>query len=335
MSRVAFALQGGGALGAYAFGALKAVYELERQVDPNFKPIAVSGVSIGAFTAAIVASHPEDPIPALDAFWNDLKVPHFPLVPSALEPYMSHFGNAGMYKPRQDWAFLPVWTHLYELTPLRQTLLRYVDLKRIATADTKLVVTATDIQSGEIKEFSNTEPNNPITIDMIIASGSLPPGFPAMRVGDRSYWDGGLFNNTPLGSLLNAIPTEEAANTRVIVINLFSNTGKVPTTMPEVIGRVFEIIFSNKTDRDIQLAHRINCLVKAVEHLQGLPANDPKSIFQEPTFKDLARYKVFEDIIQITNHALAERASASDFSSRTIEARIADGYRDAQEILQG
>jgi NTE family protein len=57
-TKTAIALQGGGALGAYAFGALKRIYESE----PNL-PSAISGVSIGAFTAAIVASHPDDPVP--------------------------------------------------------------------------------------------------------------------------------------------------------------------------------------------------------------------------------------------------------------------------------
>ncbi len=52
------AFQGGGALGAYATGALEYIYER----FPRFRPTCFSGVSIGAFTAAIVASHPEDPV---------------------------------------------------------------------------------------------------------------------------------------------------------------------------------------------------------------------------------------------------------------------------------
>ena len=57
-SKTAIALQGGGALGAYSFGALKYIYESE----PSLQLSSISGVSIGAFTAAIVASHPENPI---------------------------------------------------------------------------------------------------------------------------------------------------------------------------------------------------------------------------------------------------------------------------------
>jgi predicted acylesterase/phospholipase RssA len=61
-TKTAIAFQGGGALGAYAFGALKRIYS-----EPGFRPSCVSGVSIGAFTAALAASHPADPIPKLQA----------------------------------------------------------------------------------------------------------------------------------------------------------------------------------------------------------------------------------------------------------------------------
>ena len=87
------------------------------------------------------------------------------------------------------------------------------------------MVTATDIESGEIAEFSNDDPEHPLTLEHLIASGSLPPSYPAMRIGDRSFWDGGLFDNTPLSSLLKRIDPADAAVTRVIVINLFPSRG--------------------------------------------------------------------------------------------------------------
>src|SRR3954453_6170468 len=81
-NKTAIALQGGGALGAYAFGALKAIYPSE----PGFGPSCVSGVSIGAFTAAIVASHPDDQIPALQSFLDELTIPHSPSIPGNYSP---------------------------------------------------------------------------------------------------------------------------------------------------------------------------------------------------------------------------------------------------------
>jgi NTE family protein len=75
-SKTAIALQGGGALGAYSFGALKYIYESE----PDLRLSSISGVSVGAFTAAIVASHPDNPIDHLQSFWKDLTVFHSKLL---------------------------------------------------------------------------------------------------------------------------------------------------------------------------------------------------------------------------------------------------------------
>jgi predicted acylesterase/phospholipase RssA len=153
-TKTAIALQGGGALGAYAFGALKRIYESE----PNFRPSAISGVSIGAFTAAIVASHPDNPIPKLQAFWDELTVLHSAFLPPSAEKFLAYFGNSAFYWPRLDYFRLPFWTNIYDLSPIKRTLQRYIDFERIAGGDVKLIVTATNIVSGEIEEFSNDDP---------------------------------------------------------------------------------------------------------------------------------------------------------------------------------
>ena len=111
------AFQGGGALGAYATGALEYIYEAE----PSFKPTCVSGVSIGAFTAAIVASHPEDPVPYLKSFWKELTLSS-PFLPPEIERRLALFGNPAFYRPRLDFFSLASWTYLYDLSPIRQTL---------------------------------------------------------------------------------------------------------------------------------------------------------------------------------------------------------------------
>ena len=85
-SKTAIALQGGGALGAYSFGALKYIYESE----PDLRLSSISGVSIGAFTAAIVASHPDNPIDHLQSFWKDLTVFHSKLLPAQVERFFAY-----------------------------------------------------------------------------------------------------------------------------------------------------------------------------------------------------------------------------------------------------
>jgi len=328
-SKTAIALQGGGALGAYSFGALKYLYESE----PDLRLSSISGVSIGAFTAAIVASHPDNPIDHLQSFWKDLTVFHSKLLPAQVERFFAYFGNPNFYLPRQDYYDWPLWTSFYDLSPIKDTLAKYVDLPRLARAEVKLTVTATDIESGEVKSFDNSDPEQPITIDHIIASGSLPPSYPPKKIGNRSYWDGGLFDNTPLSQLLNQISVDDAAVTRVIVINLFPNRGAIPRTMINVWDRMTEIQFSNKTKKDVALAQKINKLIAAIERLQGVPAHHADSVTQLPEFADLAKYKVFDNIIAITNNTPEDVSSSADFSKASIDRRIAAGYRDAKIAL--
>src|ERR687894_1508483 len=78
----AIVLQGGGALGAYELGVLKALYE-ER---PGFKPAVITGVSIGAITAAVLAGAKGDPIQALDRLWRE-KLTVLPALPFFLAEY--------------------------------------------------------------------------------------------------------------------------------------------------------------------------------------------------------------------------------------------------------
>ena len=322
------AFQGGGALGAYATGVLEYIYEAQ----PGFIPSCVSGVSIGAFTAAIVASHPEDPVPVLKRFWKELTVAS-PFLPQEIERRLAIFGNPAFYKPRLDYFSLPSWTYLYELAPIRATLPRYVDFERIRAGDVGLVVTATDIVSGEIKDFTNEKSSDPITLDHLIASGSLPPSYAPAVIGKHSYWDGGLFDNTPLGSLLSRIRIDDAARMRVIVINLFPNGGKVPTTMPEVWDRMIELQFANKTNKDVELARDINGLLAVIMELQGLRPGDLNPALAHAGLEQLNKYKVFENIIPISNSGDEDASGSSDFSPASIERRMATGYADAKAAL--
>jgi hypothetical protein len=41
--------------------------------------------------------------------------------------------------------------------------------------------------------------------DHIVASGSLPSSFAMTVIDGKSYWEGGLFDNTPLGAVLERL----------------------------------------------------------------------------------------------------------------------------------
>src|SRR3954447_21933292 len=96
----AIVLQGGGALGAYEYGVLKALYEQR----PGFKPVAVTGISIGAITAAVLGGAKRDPMEALDELWHHriAVTPWLPIpmgwFPPVVDQCLAVYGNSGMYQ---------------------------------------------------------------------------------------------------------------------------------------------------------------------------------------------------------------------------------------------
>lgn len=90
-------------------------------------------------------------------------------------------------------------TSLYDTSPLRQTLADLIDLDYLnsSSCPMHLVVTAVDIETGALTFFENRNREEPFSLEMILASASLPPNFPMTRAKDQRtekegwYWDGG------------------------------------------------------------------------------------------------------------------------------------------------
>src|SRR5512144_2122145 len=148
----AVVLQGGGALGAYEYGVLKALYEQR----PGFKPVAVAGISIGAITAAVLGGAKSNPISTLDRLWRDkLNVsPPLPIVwlPLQIDQSLAVLGNPGMYR-LQAALFTAPWTltSIYDTEPLRQTLTELVDLRTLNDEETRVSVGAIQVGTGEME----------------------------------------------------------------------------------------------------------------------------------------------------------------------------------------
>jgi len=114
-ARTALVLQGGGALGAYEFGAARRLYK-----DDTFAPDVIAGVSIGAITAVLLARPAAGlkPLEALEAFWQKITVSGL-FLPPPFRPYASVLGNPNFFVPRLDYYALPSWTNIYDTEPLR------------------------------------------------------------------------------------------------------------------------------------------------------------------------------------------------------------------------
>ena len=341
--RRALVLQGGGALGAYAYGVIKALYE-----QPDFSLDVVTGVSIGAINAAVLVGARDDPIRALDELWRKrLAIRNWPFMPSMLDRYSSLLANPAMYWMRPSFIYTPllapfVETSIYDTAALHQTLADLIDLKRLNRNDIHLVVSAVDIETGEVAYFENQN-TIPLCFEHIVASGGLAPGFPMTKIKDsrtgegRWYWDGGFSSNLPMAKAINLLEQIDPHNADVerelIVIELIPMRSELPENLIEVQDRITQLLFSSKLILDEQLFQRMNDYVDLIQQIdQALPADSP--LRQLPGYRDLKRHRKIDSFLVFTITTPETHSGASDFSQAAIERRIAAGYRDALTQLE-
>ncbi len=335
-------LQGGGALGAFELGVI------ERLLEVGIMPDVVSGVSIGAINASVLCGcrHPE-PAVALRALWADLTTPGLPPPFDFVNPRLSVFGNPGMYMPRIDYLNMLTWTSLYDTTPLRLTLERHVDFRKLGPANfrqdpqrraPRLILTATNLRTGKLDKFDSAHIQ--LTPAHVAASGSLPPSFPRTQAtappedggGEQPYWDGGLFDNTPLSKVIHALEESGDPHKTMYVVNLFPSEAPLPQNLPEVVSRMMTLAFANKAEKDLRRAQQTTEIIRFVEELDRLMERhaELRPLAQHPGYQIVKQYARPIQIVEITN---ADIGGAGDFSARGIERRRKAGYQAAVEKI--
>ncbi len=335
---VALVLQGGGALGAYHIGAYRALAEA------GLHPDWVSGISIGAINAAIIAGNaPEDRVARLDAFWQAISWPEFaPRLPfepfHVLHNWASNaeallLGQPNFFSPRPINPMLvanapPGDVSFYDTTPLGLTLRQHVDFARINRAETRLSLGATRIDTGDLVFFDNFSGlHGEIGPEHVAASGSLPPGFPATKVGAHWYWDGGCVSNTPLDAIAER---PEHRHLLVVMIDLWPAAGNVPENMNEALWRAKQIQYASRTGAHVA-AYATQCNLRhALRTIQAHAATGTDAV---PRATALVGERL--DILHIVYRPDADQIPNSDaeFSRTSIDERRAAGYRDMAAAL--
>jgi NTE family protein len=133
-------------------------------------------------------------------------------------------------------------TSFYDTTPLRATLTSLVDFDRLNSGETRLSVGAVNVRTGNYVYFDTAQQR--IEPEHIMASGALPPGFPAIEIDGEWYWDGGVVSNTPLQYVLDDKPRRD---TLVFQVDLWSAKGAEPRDIAEVLERRKDITYSSRT----------------------------------------------------------------------------------------
>ena len=348
-------LQGGGALGAYEFGAMIALLELMDKIEVPGRTVrltAVTGVSIGAINAACVvgAKDRADARKRLRSLWSELALETPKHWWAAAGRNLALFGVPGFYSPRRDiWNFFN-WTNFYDTNPMLGTLKKHVDFDSLNNSPTAFVVTAVNLSSGELIRFRNhphkTEAKTEIGPSHVLASGSLPPGFPATEVNDASFWDGGVVDNTPLGDAIHAFSGSGDVDRILFVMNLFRKNRAAPTNMIEVNDRLAELRYGNRLRQDGVNARNINMLLRIIDDLAAAAPEGQLDQKLKDRVLDAGRFKVLDEItdIDLTDPELMaeaglplsseESGSFRDFSAAGIKRRHDIGYKLAQLKLQ-
>lgn len=340
---VVLVLQGGGALGAYHIGAYQALEEA------GYLPDWVAGISIGAINSAIIVGNPpEQRLEKLATLWHDISRPDEwgKLLPrdllkwfnmgSATEAFL--LGQPNFFFPRFPNPYFalpgtPGATSFYDTTPLRQTLEQLADFDLINSGPVRLSLGATEVTTGELEFFENqSRRKRNIQPEHVIASGSLPPGFPPIQVDGKLYWDGGCVSNTPLQAILDDQPDTP---TLVFMIDLWDPHGPEPRTMDEVLWRQKQIQYASRT------AHHIETVVKQ-QNLQRaigvLKSHVPEKAMSNAAVQQATAHQSDHTmhIVHIIYHPTADQVpqSAAEFSRPSIAARRADGYKDMKNALK-
>jgi len=293
--RVALVLSGGGARGAYEAGVLAHLFEhVIPRLRPDFSFDIVSGTSVGAIHAAYTAATsdvaPAERAARLGRTWTSMRIGDVFRLSSA---DLLRVPLRAMGLTRFEGSSSEVFGGLVDVSPLEQMVARAVPWQQLAGNLARqqpgaLCVSCTEVRSGKVTVFmdgpdANPEPwsfdPNAQAIPAAVrelhvrASAAIPFLFPAVRIENRYYVDGGLRMNTPLS------PALRLGADRVLVVALKHSPetpGDHPPYPEEVItqpafllGKVLDALTLDQLEYELHRIGLVNALIERGEHVYG------------------------------------------------------------------
>ena len=264
--KINVALQGGGAHGAFTWGALQRLLE-----DDRVELAAISGTSAGALNGAAVKAGlaqqgPQQAIDNLRSLWEDIGASDNAELPRWFLP----FGITGIaqsmelspaYQVGETLSRMvsPYWSGPFYENPLR----RYVESlnyeKVCCDLGPDFFVSATRVRDGKLRVFERQE----VSPEVIMASACLPTLFRAVEIEDRktgrleAFWDGGYTGNPALFPLFQAHLPED-----IVIININPlERNEVPTTPQAIQNRLNEISFNASLMKELRAINFVQRLL--------------------------------------------------------------------------
>ena len=336
--QVVLVFQGGGALGAYQAGAYQALHE--SGIEPDW----IIGTSIGAINASLIAGNePDNRVERLEEFWRRMRRKEFwglsnwPGLVDTTSYWSTVLGGIpGFFEPN-PLAFLGAHYPLgrdnagfYSTAPLEKTLIELVDFALVKRCMPRLTVGAAHVRSSQMRYFDSR--GTAISVRHVMASGALPPAFPAVRIDGELYWDGGILSNTPTEAIFDDNPRR---NSLIFAVHMWNPMGVEPETIWEVLHRQKDIQYSSRVANHIAKQRQVHKLRHVVSELvKFIPAEKRN----HPVVKDLAEYgcRTQMHVVELLAPRLDNENHTKDidFSPTGIRLRWEAGYADTIRALQ-
>jgi NTE family protein len=338
LGQITLVFQGGGALGAYQAGVYEALHEAG--IEPDW----IIGTSIGAINAGIIAGNkPEHRLERLREFWARVRHP-VPVTSMSAMPFVGGSfaamsaitsGIPGFFKPN-PMAFLGSKMPLgadnagyYSTAPLEKTLTALVDPDCLNAQAPRLTVGAANVSSGAMRYFDSSK--EALTIRHVMASGALPPAFPAVRIDGELYWDGGILSNTPVEAVFDDNPRRSGI---VFAVHLWRRQGEEPGSIWDVANREKDLQYASRAMNQIKRQRQLHRMRHVIS---SLVAKLPPDALQDPEVEKLAAYgcKTQMHVVRLLAPRLKneDHTKDIDFSPGGITARWQAGLTDMRETL--
>jgi NTE family protein len=269
MARIALALSGGGAKGAFTVGVLKVVKDL---LDPGPYPV-ISGTSTGALIGTLLTTNQFARL--VDIYSNvqteNIVNPHHALVAAIAGPEAVLFAAA-----------LLGGRAVYDTAALRATAEANVDFEKVRSASDKtlLIYNTVDLQTGEVVTFDNRTHSASRLFDALMASAAMPVLMDPVAIpgpgNDDQYVDGGVREFLPLG----AIFASEVALDHIVAISTAPLSPRAKKgsydSIVDILGRTVDLLDSEVGKDDYQGAQLFNAILRIIENglAAGMKATD-------------------------------------------------------------
>jgi NTE family protein len=348
---IALVLQGGGALGSYQAGAYEVL------AINNIEPTWVAGVSIGALNAAIIAGNPpEKRVEQLKNFWmticsrSEVYIPDFfwdwtsmfgPEMRIAINKMRSNktimkgqkgffipkFSNIGALPLAQFQKGQPDTLSYYDTSHLKKTLLQFADFDLINSGAMRVSLGVVNVKTGLFSYFDNTKEQ--LLPEHFMASGALPPSFPAVEIDGQYYWDGGIVCNSPI---LEIVQNNKGKNTLVFQIDLWNSEGQLPNSFDDISHRMKDIQFSSRNKSIEQIIKKDNEQAQIIEDLLSLIGDNNNEVLIKARQLAKPTHITLEHITY--QHKSYENSSKDyEFSVQTMNEHWNSGLKDMNEKL--